>query len=100
MSYAFNFCKTFFGNSSLSPLSFLLSSPVQNTDSVYQFSTNPPRSPLFLHFLGSLFNYRSFLSFPWFPLLHIRPDYRSKRAQFPTTIYLYSNFRQICGKFQ
>ncbi|MFQ6642436.1 hypothetical protein Gotur_017611 [Gossypium turneri] len=80
MSYASNFRKTFSRNSSLSPLSFLPSSLVQNTDSVYQFSTNPPRSPSFLHFLGSLFNYRNFLSFPRFPLLHIRPDYRSKLA--------------------
>ncbi|MBA0803074.1 hypothetical protein Gohar_013323, partial [Gossypium harknessii] len=54
---------------------------------VYRFSSNPLRSPSFFHFLGSLFNYRSFLSFPRFPLFRIRPDYRSKRAQFSTTIY-------------
>ncbi|MFQ6627475.1 hypothetical protein Gotur_005213 [Gossypium turneri] len=33
MSYASNFHKTFFGNSSLSPPSFLPSSPVENTAS-------------------------------------------------------------------
>ncbi|MFQ6622865.1 hypothetical protein Gotur_002307, partial [Gossypium turneri] len=55
MSYGSNFRKTFSGNSSLSPLSFLPSSPVQNTDSVYQFSTNPLK--------------KSFIpSFPRFPL--------------------------------
>ncbi|MFQ6664603.1 hypothetical protein Gotur_031658, partial [Gossypium turneri] len=103
MSYASNFRKTFSGNSSLSPPSFLPSSPVENTASCLSIFNNPPRSPSFLYFLGSLFNYRNFLSLSRFPLLRIRPDYRSKRAQFPTTIYfcyLHSNFRQICGKFQ